>query len=106
MNPTHVPHIPHALNPSHVPRSARSPHVSHVPCAPAALGAEGWSRPWSGTNGEACVEVKVLIGGRVAVRQSTDPGGPALIFPAEAIAAFVAAAKDGRADFLARPDLP
>lgn len=88
------------------PPALYAPHVPHVPHAPAALGAEGWSRPWSGTNGEACVEVKVLVGGLVAVRQSTDPGGPALIFPAEAMAMFVAAAKDGRADFLARPDLP
>jgi hypothetical protein len=50
------------------------------------------------------VEVKLLGGRQVAVRQSTDPGGPALIFPAEAVAAFVAAVKDGRADFLTRPD--
>jgi hypothetical protein len=77
---------------------------THVDSAPAALGAEGWTRPWSGTNGEACVEVKLIPGRRVAVRQSTDPGGPALIFPAAAVAQFVAAAKDGRADFLLRPD--
>ncbi|BBB01517.1 putative AbaA-like protein [Actinacidiphila reveromycinica] len=79
---------------------------THVDHAPAALGADGWVRPWSGTNGEACVEVKVLTGRRVAVRQSTDPNGPALIFPAEAVAEFVAAAKEGGADFLVRADVP
>ena len=75
-------------------------HPTHVDHAPEALGADEWARPWSGTNGEACVEGKLLAGGSVAVRQSTDPWGPALIFSAEAMAAFVAAAKAGRADFL------
>jgi hypothetical protein len=74
---------------------------THVDHAPATLGAGGWDRPWSGADGTSCLEVKVLRGGTVALRQSTDPDGPALIFTAEAMAAFVAAAKDGRADFLA-----
>ncbi|MEY9848985.1 DUF397 domain-containing protein [Streptacidiphilus sp. MAP5-3] len=64
------------------------------------LGEEGWERPWSGPNGGQCVEVKRLPDGRVAVRQSTDPGGPALIYTAEEIGAFVRGAKAGLADHL------
>jgi hypothetical protein len=65
-----------------------------------ALGGDGWRKPWSSTNGGACLEAKKLHGGRVALRQSTDPGGPALILEPHEIAAFIAGAKDGMADFL------
>lgn len=65
-----------------------------------ALGADGWERPWSGPNGGSCVETKRLAGGQVALRQSTDPSGPALICTVEAMAGFVAGAKRGLADFL------
>jgi len=44
------------------------------------LGDVGWHKPWSGSNGGNCVEVKSLGNGRYAVRQSTDPEGPALVF--------------------------
>ncbi|WP_236047984.1 DUF397 domain-containing protein [Streptacidiphilus fuscans] len=64
------------------------------------LGDEGWECPWSGPNGGQCVEVKRLPDGRVAVRQSTDPSGPALIYTAEEIGAFVRGAKAGLADHL------
>jgi hypothetical protein len=64
------------------------------------LGEDGWERPWSGPDGASCVEAKKLAGGRVAVRQSSDPAGPALIYTREEIAAFVEAAKQGLADFL------
>lgn len=64
------------------------------------LGREGWHKPWSGTNGGACVEIKKLDDGRVAVRQSTDPDGPALIWTNRAMRQFVQGAKSGAADFL------
>ncbi|MET7440755.1 DUF397 domain-containing protein [Streptomyces sp. NPDC004082] len=64
------------------------------------LGTEGWSKPWSGTNGGSCVEAKPLSGGRVALRQSTDPEGPALIYSRDEMAAFLAGVKSGQADFL------
>ncbi|KUJ66323.1 AbaA-like protein, partial [Streptomyces albus subsp. albus] len=41
------------------------------------LGSEGWYKPWSGGNGGNCVEAMKLSDGRVAVRQSADPDGPA-----------------------------
>lgn len=65
-----------------------------------ALGAADWRKPWSGPNGGTCLEAKKLDGGRVALRQSTDPGGPALILEQHEIRAFVEGAKSGLADFL------
>lgn len=64
------------------------------------LGAEGWHKPWSGTNGGTCIEAKKLPDGRVALRQSTDPAGPALIYSRAEVASFLDAAKAGLADFL------
>ncbi|MYS21296.1 protein of unknown function [Streptomyces sp. DvalAA-14] len=64
------------------------------------LGADGWRKPWSGGNGGSCVEAKRLNDGRVALRQSTDPHGPALIYTNHEIATFILGAKAGDADFL------
>jgi hypothetical protein len=63
------------------------------------LGEDGWRKDWSGPNGGACVEIKTLPDGGVAVRQSTAPSGPALIFNRQEWAAFVSGVKDGQADF-------
>jgi hypothetical protein len=65
----------------------------------AGLGSDGWRRPWS-DNGGSCLEAKKLPGGRVALRQSADPGSPALILEPEEIRAFIAGAKAGLADDL------
>jgi Domain of unknown function (DUF397) len=64
------------------------------------LGPEGWVKPWSSPNGGDCLEAKKLPGGRVALRQSTDPGGPALILEPGEIRAFVTGAKADLADDL------
>ncbi|RZB20921.1 DUF397 domain-containing protein [Streptomyces sp. F001] len=64
------------------------------------LGARGWSKPWSDDAGGACVEVMKLADGRVAVRQSTDPDGPALVFTPLEMSNFLTAVKAGDADFL------
>ena len=64
------------------------------------LGSEGWHKPWSGQNAGACVEAKRLPDGRVALRQSTDPDSPALLYSEQGITAFIEAAKAGDADFL------
>ncbi|AZK92855.1 MULTISPECIES: DUF397 domain-containing protein [Streptomyces] len=74
--------------------------MSHVSHADLTLGASAWTKPWSGSNGGNCVEVKQLGNGYVAVRQSQDPDGPALIFTAQDIAEVVRGAKAGEADFL------
>ncbi|ANP56585.1 DUF397 domain-containing protein [Streptomyces griseochromogenes] len=64
------------------------------------LGAHGWTKPWSDDAGGACVEVKKLADGRVAVRQSTDPDGPALVFTSGEMSSFLSGVKEGDADFL------
>ncbi|MEV7187741.1 DUF397 domain-containing protein [Kitasatospora sp. NPDC093102] len=47
---------------------------------------------FSGDQGN-CIEVADGFAGVVPVRDSKDPDGPALVFPADAWAAFVAAVK-------------
>jgi hypothetical protein len=64
------------------------------------LGPEGWVKPWSSPNGGDCLEAKKLQDGRVALRQSIDPDGPALILDPGEIRAFVNGAKAGLADDL------
>jgi hypothetical protein len=64
------------------------------------LGSEGWHKPWSGGNGGNCLEAMKLSDGRIAVRQSTDPDGPALIYTSAEMTAFIEGAKAGEADFL------
>ncbi|GAA2634562.1 DUF397 domain-containing protein [Streptomyces axinellae] len=68
------------------------------------LGTEGWQKPWSGTNGGSCVEAMKLGDGRVALRQSTDPEGPALIYTTHEFETFLRGAKQGVADFLLASD--
>jgi hypothetical protein len=63
------------------------------------LGDDGWTKPWS-DNGGSCLEAKKLPGGRVALRQSTDPHSPALILEPDEIRAFILGAKAGLADDL------
>jgi Domain of unknown function (DUF397) len=45
-----------------------------------------------------CVEVAVNLPGIVAVRDSTDPDGPALIFTYAEWEAFIGGARDGEFD--------
>ncbi|MDN0197852.1 DUF397 domain-containing protein [Streptomyces sp. S.PNR 29] len=46
-----------------------------------------------------CVEVAAVDGG-IALRNSRDPDGPALVYTPAEVAAFVAGAKDGEFDHL------
>lgn len=55
---------------------------------------------YSGAMGN-CVEVARLASGDVAVRNSRDPRGPALVYTQAEIAAFLAGAKEGEFDDLA-----
>lgn len=64
------------------------------------LGNDGWHCPWSGGNGGNCVEARKLSDGRIALRKSTDPHGPALIYTRGEFDAFIRGAKAGQADFL------
>jgi hypothetical protein len=49
----------------------------------------------SGPTGGNCVEVAFLAGGEVALRNSRDPDGPALIFTRAEWDAFLGGARDG-----------
>lgn len=51
----------------------------------------------SGPNCDNCVEV-AFAGGAIAVRDSKNPTGPALIFTSDEWDAFVGDARDGRFD--------
>jgi hypothetical protein len=47
-----------------------------------------------------CVEVAALADGGIAMRNSRDPEGPALVYTSAEVAAFLAGAKDGEFDHL------
>lgn len=47
-----------------------------------------------------CVEVAALVGGDIAVRNSRDPDGPALVYTPAEVSAFLAGAKEGEFDHL------
>lgn len=64
---------------------------------PAGVASARWVKSTrSGPTGGNCVEVAVLGGGRVAVRDSRHAAGQALVFPAAGWAAFLGAARDGQ----------
>ena len=59
-------------------------------------GARWVKSSYSGPTGGNCVEVAVLAGGQVAVRNSRHPSGPALVFSAGEWDAFVGGARGGQ----------
>lgn len=59
-----------------------------------------WRKSRASNSTGACVEVAALPDGKVAVRNSRFPAGPALIYRRTEIAAFVAGAKNGEFDDL------
>ncbi|MFI9051834.1 DUF397 domain-containing protein [Streptomyces sp. NPDC053427] len=61
------------------------------------LGAATWRKSsYSNGTGGNCIEVRGDLPGLVPVRDSKDPHGPALVFPADGWSAFVVAVKDGQ----------
>ncbi|MFF4381031.1 DUF397 domain-containing protein [Kitasatospora sp. NPDC001547] len=54
-----------------------------------------WFKSSYSQQGGNCVEVAPGFPGLMPVRDSKDPLGPALVFPAEAWASFVAAVRSG-----------
>jgi len=55
-----------------------------------------WTKSsYSGPTGGNCVEVAFLPDGDVAVRNSRDPAGPALVFTRTEWEAFLGGARDG-----------
>ena len=57
-----------------------------------------WQKSQHSNPNGACVEVALLPGGEIAVRNSRFPSGPALVYTRAEIAAFLAGAKAGEFD--------
>ncbi|MFE2111181.1 DUF397 domain-containing protein [Kitasatospora sp. NPDC059463] len=62
------------------------------------LSKASWYKSSYSNNGGECVEVSASFPGAVPVRDSKDPSGPALVFPASAWRAFVAGVQAGEFD--------
>jgi len=60
-----------------------------------------WRKSTASNPSGNCVELAVLAGGDVALRNSRFPSGPVLIGTRDAVAAFVRAARSGELDDLA-----
>ncbi|BAC68757.1 transcriptional regulator [Streptomyces avermitilis] len=75
-----------------------------MPTAPNGVQASSLAARWiksRHSNAEGnCVEVAALDGGGIAMRNSRDPEGPALVYTSAEVAAFLAGAKDGEFDHL------
>ena len=82
-----------------IKRKVRSmPNSVHNGMSAVLLPGAAWRKStYSGVQGN-CVEVAALEDGGFAVRNSRDPQGPALIFTAAEMTAFVAGVKDGEFD--------
>ncbi|MFJ2575678.1 DUF397 domain-containing protein [Kitasatospora aureofaciens] len=59
------------------------------------IAARGWYKSSYSAQANECVETRHSAPGGMAVRDSKDSGGPVLMFPADAWAAFIGAVKAG-----------
>ena len=71
---------------------------------PANLVPGQWVKSRKSEANGTCVEALKLPQGRVALRNSTDPSGPALVFTADEMDAFLDGAKKGEFDSFAVPN--
>jgi hypothetical protein len=59
-----------------------------------------WRKSSASNSTGCCVEIAELPGGKVAVRNSRDSAGPALVWPRTELAGFLRAVKNGEFDAL------
>lgn len=71
---------------------------------PAGLIPGKWVKSRKSEANGTCVEALGLPHGGVALRNSTDPGGPALIFTTAEMEAFLDGAKNGEFDAFGAPN--
>ncbi len=75
-------------------------HIEDNGIAADQLGAVTWRKSRASNPSGDCIEVAALDSGAVAVRNSRDPHGPALVYTPAEIDAFIRGAKDGEFDDL------
>jgi hypothetical protein len=59
-----------------------------------------WTKSQRSNSQGACVEIARIASGAVAMRNSRDPRGTALIYPTDTIRALVSALRGGEFDYL------
>jgi hypothetical protein len=59
-----------------------------------------WRKSQRSNSQGACVEIARLDGATIAMRNSRDPQGTALVYPADAVRALVSAVRSGEFDYL------
>ena len=59
-----------------------------------------WRKSTASNPSGSCVEIAELPGGAIAVRNSRDKSGPALLYPRAELAAFLAGIRNGEFDSL------
>lgn len=85
--------------------SVRSPNSKETAVPPVRNGVQAslldacWKKSRHSNAEGNCVEVALVDGG-IAMRNSRDPDGPALVYTPAEVAAFLAGAKDGEFDHL------
>jgi hypothetical protein len=72
----------------------------HNGISAAELTGAAWRKSQRSNSQGACVEIARLASGTVAMRNSRDPRGTALIYPTETVRALVSALSAGEFDYL------